>query len=160
MDPEPPGPEPGYGPPGGAAAGGFPEASGAQSGAWSPQGYPPREASEDHTWAALAYVLALLASIIAPLVIYLVKMNQSRYVRFHASQSMNMGITLLIYWVGIAIVAIPLAIVTHGLVLVLIIPAIFALMIAHFVYVVLGAVRAGQGQWYQIPAFICLPLVR
>src|SRR5262249_47056586 len=55
---------------------------------YNPQDQGPRAASDDQTWAMLTYILALVASIIAPLVIYLVKMNQSRYVRFHAAQAL------------------------------------------------------------------------
>jgi uncharacterized Tic20 family protein len=123
-------------------------------------GYGPRGPSDDHMWAVLSYVLALVASLIAPLVIYLVKMNESRYVRFHAAQSLNMGITAIIYTVAIFVVVIPIALVTHGVGLLLLIPAFFAFGIAHLVFLILGAVRAGQGQLYRIPAFICLPMVK
>src|SRR5215467_1492634 len=77
----------------------------------SPQDHSPRGASDDQTWAMLSYILALVASIIAPLVIYLVKMNQSRYVRFHAAQALNMGITAIIESIAIVIVV---AVATHG----------------------------------------------
>jgi uncharacterized Tic20 family protein len=123
-------------------------------------GYGPRGPSDDHLWAVLSYVLALVASILAPLVIYLVKMNESRYVRFHAAQSLNMGITALIYTVGIVIIIIPIAIVSHGFGVLLIFPVFFALGIAHLVFLILAAVRAGQGQLYRVPVFICLPMVK
>ncbi len=126
----------------------------------SPQGYGPRGPSDDHLWAVLAYVLALVASLLAPLVVYLVKMNESRYIRFHAAQSLNLGITALIYTVAMVILAIPIAIASHGFGLLLIIPAFIAFGIAHLVFLILGAVRAGQGQLYQVPAIICLRLVR
>jgi uncharacterized Tic20 family protein len=126
----------------------------------SPQGYGPRGASDDHLWALLAYVLALVASIIAPLVIYLVKMSESRYVRFHAAQALNMGLTALIYSVAIVIVAIPIAIVTHGFGILLIFLAFLALGIAHLVYLILGAVRSNQGQLFQVPTIICFRMVR
>jgi uncharacterized Tic20 family protein len=126
----------------------------------SPPGYGPRGPSDDHTWALLSYVLALVASILAPLVIYLVKMNESRYVRFHAAQSLNMGITALIYSVAIFILIIPIAVVSHGIGLLLLIPAFLALGIAHLVYLILGAVRANQGELYRVPAIICLRMVR
>ena len=144
--PQVPGPQ-GYGPPG-----------------WVPQdvpqGYGPRGPSDDHTWALLSYLLALVASIIAPLVIYLVKMNESRYVRFHAAQSLNLGITALIYSIALFILLIPIGIVTHGIGILLIFPLFFALGIAELVFLIMGAVRASQGQLYKIPTFICLPMVR
>ena len=108
----------------------------------NPQGHSPRGASDDQTWAMLSYILALVASIIAPLVIYLVKMNQSRYVRFHAAQALNLGITAFIESIAIFIVGIFLAVATHGFGILLMVLAFLALGIAHLVYLILGAVRA------------------
>ena len=124
------------------------------------QGYGPRGSSDDHLWALLAYVLALVASILAPLVIYLVKMNESRYVRFHAAQALNMGLTALIYSVAIFVVAIPIAIVTHGFGILLIFVAFLALGVGHLVYLILGAVRSNQGQLFRVPTILCFPMVR
>ena len=126
----------------------------------SPQGYGPRGASDDQMWALLAYLLALVAAIIAPLVIYLVKMNESRYVRFHAAQALNLSITGMIYAVALVIIAIPLAIVTHGIGFILIVLGFIALGVAHLVYIIMGAIRANQGQLFRIPAFLCFPMVK
>jgi hypothetical protein len=148
-------PQPGYIPPTG------------QPGYIPPTGQPgysqqdsPHGASDDQTWAMLSYILALVASIIAPLVIYLVKMNQSRYVRFHAAQALNMGITAIIESIAIVIVGIFLAIATHGFGILLIVLAFLALGIAHLVYLILAAVRAYQGQQFRVPTIICFRMVR
>jgi uncharacterized Tic20 family protein len=126
----------------------------------SPQGYGPRGASDDQTWAMLSYILALVASVIAPLVIYLVKMNESRYVRFHAAQALNMGITAFIESIAIFIVGILLAVATHGFGILLMVLAFLALGIAHLVYLILGAVRAYQGEPFRVPTIICFRMVR
>lgn len=155
----PPGPAPqGYGQPGYGAPGYGPPGAGPQG--YPPQGYGPKGQSDDHLWALLSYLLALVASIIAPLVIYLVKMNESRYVRFHAAQALNMGITTLIYFFAIFIIAIPLAIFTHGLGLLLIFPLFFGLSIAHLVFLIMAMIKSNRGELYQVPTFICLRLVR
>ena len=127
---------------------------------YDPQGYGPRGASDDRTWALLSYVLALVASVIAPLVIYLVKMNESRFVRFHAAQALNLGITAFIESVGIFIVAIFLAAITHGFGVLLMALAFLALVIAHLVYLIMGAVKSNQGQLFRIPTIICFRMVR
>ena len=127
---------------------------------YNPQGYGPRGPSDDHTWALLSYVLALVASIIAPLVIYLVKMNESRYVRFHAAQALNMGITAVIESIAIVIVGFFLAVVTHGFGILLIFVAFLALGIAHLVYLILGAVRSNQGQLFRVPTIICFRMIK
>ena len=126
----------------------------------NPQGYGPRGPSDDHTWALLSYVLALVASIIAPLVIYLVKMNESRFVRFHAAQALNMGITAIIESIAIVIAGILLAVVTHGFGILLMFLAFLALGIAHLVYLILGAVRSNQGQLFRVPTIICFRMVK
>jgi uncharacterized protein len=124
------------------------------------QGYGPPGASDDRTWALLSYVLALVASVIAPLVIYLVKMNESRFVRFHAAQALNMGITAIIESVGIFIVGIFLAAITHGFGVLLMALAFVALAIAHLVYLIIGAVKSNQGQLFRAPTIICFRMVR
>jgi uncharacterized Tic20 family protein len=126
----------------------------------NPQGYGSRGASDDQTWAMLSYILALVASIIAPLVIYLVKLNESRYVRFHAAQALNMGITAFIESIAIFIVGILLAVATHGFGILLMLLAFLALGIAHLVYLILAAVRAYQGQPFRVPTIICFRMVK
>jgi uncharacterized Tic20 family protein len=148
----------GQGSPQGYGQQGYGQQGGPQG--YNPQGYGPRGPSDDHTWALLSYVLALVASIIAPLVIYLVKMNESRFVRFHAAQALNMGLTAVIESIAIFIAGILLAAVTHGFGILLIFLALFALGIAHLVYLILGAVRSNQGQLFRVPTIICFRMVR
>ena len=126
----------------------------------NPQYYGPRGPSDDRLWALLAYLLAFIASILAPLIIYLVKMSESRYVRFHAAQSLNMGLTAAIYAVGGTVVGIVLAIFTHGLALLILIPLFIAFAIAHLVFLILAAVAANRGELYHVPTVLCLPMVK
>jgi uncharacterized protein len=153
--------QPGYGQPGGPQGYGQ-QAYGQQADpqGYDPQGYGPSVGSDDRTWALLSYVLALVASIIAPLVIYLVKMNESRFVRFHAAQALNMGITAIIESVAIFIVGIVLAVILHGFGLLLMLLAFLALGIAHLVYLIIGAVKSNQGQMFRVPTIICFRMVR
>ena len=126
----------------------------------SPHGYGPRGPSDDQLWALLAYLLTFVASIIAPLVIYLAKMSESRYVRFHAAQSLNMGITAVLYALGGTVVGIVLAIFTHGWALIILVPLFIAFAIAHLVFLIVAAVAANRGDLYRVPTILCLPLVR
>src|SRR6266704_2692535 len=128
--------------------------------AGSPQGYGPRGPSDDHLWALLSYLLAFVASLVAPLVIYLVKMNESRYVRFHAAQSLNMGITAAVYSVGGVVVGVVLAIFTHGWALLVLVPLFIVFVVAHLVYLILAAVAANRGELYRVPPVLCLAMVR
>jgi uncharacterized Tic20 family protein len=123
------------------------------------QGYGPRGPSDDHLWALLAYLLTFVATIIGPLIVYAVKMNESRYVRYHAAQSLNMAITAYIGGVVAVIVGLVLAVASHGLALVLIIPLFIAYLAAHLVFLILAAIAANRGEYYRVPVFIAIPMV-
>jgi uncharacterized Tic20 family protein len=122
-------------------------------------GYGPRGPSDDHLWAMLSYLLTFVGGVLAPIIIYAVKLNESRYVRFHAAQSLNMALTAMIYTLGGFLVGLILALVTHGFALYLIIPAFVAYAIAHLVYLILAAVASNRGEYYEVPTVIALPLV-
>ncbi len=125
----------------------------------SPQGYGPRGPSDDHLWSLLSYLLGIVFSLVAPLIIYAVKKDESPYVRFHAAQALNMGITSLIYSVGAIIVAVVLAVPTHGFAIILVVLVMLAEAITQLVFLILAALAANRGERYQVPAPICLPLV-
>jgi len=123
---------PGYPPPSPSPQPGFPVND--------QQGYGPRGPADDHLWGLLAYLLTFVAGFIAPLIVYAVKMNESRYVRYHAAQSLNMAITAFIYCFAGVIVGLVLAIASRGWALVLLIPLFVAYAVAHLVYLILAFV--------------------
>lgn len=125
----------------------------------SGSGYGPRGPADDHLWSLLSYVLTIVVGFLAPLVIYAIKLNESRYVRFHAAQSLNMTLTGMIYAFGGFLIALILAILTHGYALFLIVPAFVIYAIAHLVYLIMAAVAANRGEYYRVPTLIALPLV-
>lgn len=79
--------------------------------------------------------------IVAPLVIYLTKKDESPFVRDQAAQALNLQILLLI---GVAI-ALPLSFVYIGSLLWL------ALWILALVFGILATVAANRGEWYRYP---------
>jgi uncharacterized Tic20 family protein len=125
----------------------------------NPLGYGPRGPADDQLWSMLSYLLSFVAALIAPLIIYLVKINESRYVRYHAAQALNMAITGVIYGFGGVIVGIVLALATHGIALLILVPLFIAYAIAHVVYLILGAVHAYRGELFRVPGVLALPLV-
>ncbi|GAA2290310.1 hypothetical protein GCM10010402_55900 [Actinomadura luteofluorescens] len=122
---------------------------------------PGAHPSEETTWAIFAYVGNLLIGFLPPLVIYLVKKNTSPFTRFHAAQSMNYQLTMLIHLVAVAAVCVPPAILLDA-------PAFLALfalpylelLIGGWVFLILGAVKAGKGQYYRFPTFFCFRMIR
>ncbi|WP_243708874.1 DUF4870 domain-containing protein [Actinomadura sp. GC306] len=144
YDPPPPGgpydPHYGYGPPP------------------PPQGQPP---AEDATWAIFAYVGNVLIGFLPALAIYLAKKNTSPLTRFHAAQSMNYQLTLLIHLLVVVALCVPPTIVfdTPLFLIALAVPYL-ELLIAGWWLLILGAVKAGKQQYYRFPTFFCFRMIR
>ena len=97
--------------------------------------------SDEKTFAILAHILTIVSSFIAPLVIYLLKKDESPYVAEHAKESLNFQITMFILYIVSAI----LIIVLIGFLL------IWALTIANFILVIIATVKAGENKMYRYP---------
>jgi uncharacterized Tic20 family protein len=114
--------------------------------------------SDDRTWGMLAYLLSFVGGLIAPLIIYFVKKDQSPFVRHHAAQSLNLQLTSLIYCIGLLILSLIAAAVSHGFGILLFF-LYFPLGIVFLVYLIIAAVAANRGELYQAPNWVALPLV-
>ncbi len=107
---------------------------------------------EERNWALAAHVGTFVAAwfamgFLAPLVIMLVKGKDSAFVRRHAVESLNFQISLLIYLVVSAI----LALVLIGFVLMAAV-GVFALVV-----IILATVKAANGEEYRYP--LCIRMV-
>ena len=99
--------------------------------------------SDEKTMALLAHVLTFVAWLIPPLVIYLIKKDESTFVREHAKESMNFQIT-------IAIVCILLVITVIGIIL------LWVVGIASLVLRIVATIKASEGKMYRYPLTIRL----
>ncbi len=99
--------------------------------------------SDEKTLAVLAHILTLVAPILAPLIIYLIKKDESAYISYHAKESLNFQIT-----VAIACLVLVLSII--GLLIVWIVA------IAAFIFVILASIKASEGKMYRYPLTIRL----
>jgi uncharacterized Tic20 family protein len=106
--------------------------------------YAPTQ--DEKTMALLAHVLTLVTGFIAPLVIYLVKKDESAYVRAHAVESLNFQISLAIYMVGAFILMLLLI----GFFL------LIAIGIVALVLVIMATIKASEGKMYHYPFTIRL----
>lgn len=97
--------------------------------------------SDEKTFAILAHILTIVSSFIAPLIIYLLKKDESPYVAEHAKESLNFQITMFILYIVSAI----LIIVLIGFLL------IWALTIANFILVIIATIKAGENKMYRYP---------
>jgi uncharacterized Tic20 family protein len=120
--------------------------------------YGPPSPSDDRTWAMLGYLLTFVGGFIAPLIVYLVKKDQSPFVRHHAAQALNLAITSALYSIGLFVLAVIAGSVSHGLGFLLVL-LYFPLGIAYVVYLIMAAVAANRFEMYRMPSWACLPLV-
>ena len=119
--------------------------------------------ADDRQMAMFIYLSGLLlgfvvgpVSFAAPLVIWLMKRDQSKFIDHHGKEVLNFTITLAIVGLAIGFVGAPLAILTFGLGLLIVIPLAMALGIYHLVMTIIGAVKANNGEWYEFPISIRL----
>jgi len=93
---------------------------------------------DEKTMALLSHVLTLVAPFLAPLIIYLLKKDESAFVAAHAKESLNFQITVLIVVFGLMITII-------GLFL------IWIVGLAALVFVIIATIRASEGKLYRYP---------
>ncbi|WP_046470981.1 DUF4870 domain-containing protein [Allosalinactinospora lopnorensis] len=156
----PPGGNPGYGSPSGP----YPGYGGQYPGQYPGQGgqmpQPPYQgqyyqqpytqgpggpvSSDDRTMGLIIHLGGFLLGFLLPLVLYLVKKDESPWVRYHAAQAFNFQMTMLI---GIIVSSI-LMVVIIGI---LLLPVV---LIADLVFAILAAVAANRGEWYRYPVAI------
>jgi uncharacterized Tic20 family protein len=94
--------------------------------------------SDEKTMAVLAHVLTFVASILAPLIIYLVKKNESPFVEAHAKESLNFQISVLL-------ICIVLLITIIGVLF------IWVVGILAMVLVIVATIKASEGKLYRYP---------
>jgi uncharacterized protein len=113
----------------------------------------PDTTGEDRAWASAAYLVTLAAPILGPLCIYFVKKDQSRFAAFHALQSLFLALA----WIVVSTVAVALAftlnlvpfagwIMARQLIL-----APWLMGVAVLIFTIVSAVKAYNGEWFQVP---------
>lgn len=113
------------------------------------------EEKDARTWAMLChlgglgvYIIPTVGHIIAPLIIWLIKKDESPLVDDQGKESLNFQISITIY----AIIALLLTLILIGYIL------FVALMIFDLVMVIIAAVRANSGEKYRYP--LCIRLIK
>ena len=107
--------------------------------------------SDEKTMAILSHILSLVAWFIAPLVIYLVKKNESAYVRTHAAESLNFQLTVFLGWIAIWIVTMILGFIISVFSFILFPLLMFALGITCLVLIIIATIRASENKIYHYP---------
>ncbi len=101
--------------------------------------------SDSRAWAVAAHLLPWIGlGFLGPLVIWLIKRDESPFVEEHAREALNFQISLLIYMIISGI----LVFVIIGIFL------IFVVMIFGIVVMIIAAVKAANGESYRYPLSI------
>lgn len=104
---------------------------------------PP--SSDEKNLGLLAHIITLLSTFIGPLVIYLVKKDESAFVSEHARESLNFQIT-------VALICIILFISIIGILL------LWVVGIVSLILVIVATIRASEGKLYRYP--FCIRLIK
>jgi uncharacterized Tic20 family protein len=114
----------------------------------------------EETLSVLAYLGVLALGPLVPLIVCLARRRTSWFVRWHATQALNVALTCLLYAISGAIVGALLAIDSITTALIVMVPVAAAGWLIMAVHLVRGAIIASRGDAYSMPAWICSPLIK
>ena len=97
--------------------------------------------NEERTLAAVIYVISFFTAFIGPLIIWLLKKNDSEFIDYHGKEYLNFLISYTIY----SVVSMVLMLLFIGFILIWIVGGLA------FVFTIVAAVKAYEGKEYQIP---------
>jgi len=97
--------------------------------------------SDEKTLGILAHALTFASTFVAPLIIYLLKKDDSKFVADHAKESLNFQITVFLACIALVITVI-------GIFL------LWAVGVAAAVLVIIAAIKASEGKTYRYPLTI------
>ncbi len=103
---------------------------------------------DEKTMAILSHILTVFFPLVAPLLIYLVKKDESAFVADHAKESLNFQITVAI----IAFIGVLLMILLVGFLI------LAALGIVTLILVIVASIKASEGKYYRYP--FCIRLIK
>ena len=90
-------------------------------------------------------------NIIAPLILWIAKKNESSYIDSHGKSAVNFQLSLIVYGFLLALLIIPIAIFTLGLGLVAIVLGIIPAIILKFILIISASMKANNGEQYHYP---------
>ena len=98
----------------------------------------------DKIWAGAVYLSSFVFVLFGPLVIWLLKRNDSEFVNYHCKEYFNFLISYTIY----TLIAFILVFVGIGIILAWVLSAYV------LIFTIIAAVKAFSGEYYQIPLII------
>jgi len=99
----------------------------------------------------LCHILPIATGFIAPLVIWLIKKDQSKFLDHHGREALNFQLNVLIVTLTLTFLAAVLMFVFIGI---LLFPLIFAVAIGALVFEILAGIAANRGEWHRYPCTV------
>jgi uncharacterized Tic20 family protein len=113
-----------------------------------------RVTADDRTMAMFCHLSGIVSGFIGPLIIWLIKKDESRFVDHHGRTALNFAFTLAIAVVVAWLGGVVLTVVTCGVGVFIILPLVLGVLVFGLVFWIIGAVKANQGEWYRQPMAI------
>jgi len=147
------------------AGGGTPGGAPPGPAAWSQPTHPSGLGSDVRGWGIAAHLIGLGGALLTvvtlgflgPLVVWLLKRDEHPFIDHHAKESLNFQLTTLLALVVATLAAIPvflLGFLTFGVLWLVAIIVVVAATVVWFVFPVIGAVKAANGEGYRYPVNI------
>lgn len=92
-----------------------------------------------------------LGNVIAPLILWTAKKNESSFIDAHGKAAINFQLSILLYSFLLAILIIPLTLLTLGLGLILVIIALIPALILKIILIISAGISASNGESYTYP---------
>ncbi|NIA22064.1 MAG: DUF4870 domain-containing protein [Anaerolineaceae bacterium] len=108
--------------------------------------------ADDKTMGLLCHLLGIFTSFIGPLVIWLMKKDQSPYVDTQGKEAMNFQLSMLIYIVALGIICMIPFVGCLFYIVAMAVP-VFALVMA-----IIASIKANEGKIYRYP--VCIRFIK
>ncbi len=108
---------------------------------------------DECTSAMLCHLLAIFSGFIGPLIMWLVKKDESKFCDYHGRESLNFSLSLFIYNIVAVTVVTIIALVTCGIGFVLY-PLLLCVPVFGLVMHIIALTSANRGEWYRYPMAI------
>lgn len=115
---------------------------------------PQAPTADERTMGMLIHLLSLLTGFVGPLILWLVKREESTFVDFHGKECINFNLSMLLYSLILMAVSVVVAVVTLGFGIFVLFPVYLILGIGLLVLEIMACIAANNGEWHRIPMSI------
>lgn len=108
--------------------------------------------SDERALALVLYLSTFVAALFGPLVIWLLKKDESQFIDVHGREALNLWLSTLIY----SVVVVLLSLLSFGLLGFILIPALIVWSLVIFVATLIACFRAYEGRVFRFPMILRL----